>query len=159
MICEMPPPALVQAMPAPPSATGFRAVALRASPLGHLQVRGTINGMPVEILIDTGASGTVVDRGWAQAHGLTLRPTSGTGGGVGGGALKLSRVNGVHLTVGDIALPGVAIIAIDLSSISAQLKASKAVPPQVVIGYDVLKRWRAVIDYGTATLWLAPEPR
>ena len=153
------PPAAVQApAPAAPQIKGFRPVALRPSAVGHFHATGTLNGKPVEILIDTGASNSVVDRAWAEAQGLLLVAVNQTAGGVGGAALAAARVENVQLSIEGVPLPGAGVIAISLASVSAQLKARGVAPPQVVIGVDVLKRWRAVIDYATNTMWLAPNP-
>lgn len=154
----LPPPAVQAPAPASPNATGFRPIALRPSAVGHFHASGTLNGQPVEILIDTGASGSVVDRSWAEAQQLKLVPVSQTAGGVGGAALAAARVENVQLAIEGMPLPGASVVAIDLGSVSAQLKARGVTPPQVVIGVDILRRWRAVIDYATNTLWLAPNP-
>ncbi|MBX9880693.1 MAG: retroviral-like aspartic protease family protein [Sphingomonas sp.] len=164
IVDALPPPALqapapTQAeSPAAPQTTGFRPIALRPSAAGHFHASGTLNGQPVEIIIDTGASATVVDRTWADAQKLPLVPLSQTAGGVGGAALTAARVDNAQLSVGGVALPGAAVVAIDLGSVIGQLRAAGVTPPQVVIGTNVLKRWRAVIDYATNTLWLAPTP-
>lgn len=146
------------AQSAAPNVANFRPIALRASSVGHFHLRGTLNGVAVEVLIDTGASATVADRGWAEAQGLPLVPIENSGGGVGGAGLSLSRIEGAKLSIGGIDLPGVGVVAIDLGNVARQLQARGATPPQVVIGVDVLRRWRAVIDYATSTLWLAPTP-
>ncbi|MBY0393172.1 MAG: aspartyl protease family protein [Novosphingobium sp.] len=158
----LPPPAVQVSVQVPqpaaaaPSVTGFRPVALKASAVGHFHVQGRLNGQPVEIIIDTGASGTVVDRQWAEAQKLSLVLMGETGGGVGGAAMALARVDGAQLELAGVPLPGTQVIAIDLTAVAGQLRARGVVPPQVVIGVDVLKRWRAVIDYATAIMWLAP---
>lgn len=144
--------------PSRPDTKGYRPVSLRASTVGHFHVAGRLNGKEVEVLIDTGASGTVVDRGWAEGEGLRLVELGRTGGGVGGATMSVARVEESSLAIGGVELPGVQLAAIDLGSVIAQLKARGATPPQVVVGVDVLRRWRAVIDYGTSTLWLAPVP-
>lgn len=154
----LPPSAAQVAMPAAPQTKGFRPVALRPSTVGHFHVSGTLNGQPVEILIDTGASGTVVDRAWAESQKLPFVALTQTGGGVGGAQLALARIDGANLSLAGVALPGVSVVAIDLGSVAAQLRARGVEPPQVVVGVDVLRRWRAVIDYATNTLWLAPAP-
>ncbi len=137
---------------------GFHPIAMRVSSIGHFQMSGTISGKAVEVLLDTGASKTVVDRGWATDAGYKLSPLKQTGGGVGGAGLDLAVVEGATLTLGDVALAGSGLLAIDLSGIQAQLRAQGAAVPQVVLGADSLRARRAVIDYATATLWLAPTP-
>lgn len=156
------PPAAVQVsteaprpVPTRPDVTTFRPIALKPSAVGHFHAQGQLNGRPIEIIIDTGASNTVVDRQWAEAQRLPLIPINQTGGGVGGASMALARVDGAMLEIEGVLLPGVSVIAIDLTSVAQQLKARGVVPPQLVIGADVLRSRRAVIDYATATLWLA----
>lgn len=145
-----------QSIPAQPDVRRFRPISLRTSAIGHFHAQGRLNGQPVEIIIDTGAAGTVVDRQWAEARNLTLVPMNETGGGVGGGAMALARVDGAQLELEGVPLSDAQIVAIDLSSVTQQLKARGVTPPQVIVGGDILKRWRAVIDYATSTMWLAP---
>jgi predicted aspartyl protease len=158
----LPPPSVQVSIEAPqpaapaPNVKGFRPIALKPSAVGHFHAQGRLNGQLVEIIIDTGASGTVVDRQWAEAQKLPLVPMGETGGGVGGAAMTLARVDGAKLELAGVPLPDVAVVAIDLSTVAGQLRARGVVPPQVVVGVDVLRKWRAVIDYATATMWLAP---
>lgn len=67
-------------------------------------------------------------------------------------------LGGFQLSIDSVVLPGAGVLAIDLGSVTAQLNARGVTPPPVVIGIDGLRRWRAVIDYATNTLWLAPAP-
>lgn len=135
---------------------GFRAVPLRASSVGHFHLSGAVDGRPVEILLDTGASNTVVDRSWATQTGYTLTAIAGSAAGIGAAGLDLATVDRAVLTLGDVSLGEMRLIAIDLGGIQAQLKASNVAVPQLVLGADTLRRHRAIIDYATATLWVAP---
>lgn len=134
---------------------GFRAIPLRASSVGHFHLSGAVDGRPVEILLDTGASNTVVDRSWAKDTGYTLTAIAGSAAGIGAAGLDLATVDRAVLTLGDVSLGEVRLIAIDLSGIQAQLRASNVAVPQLVLGADTLRRHRAIIDYATATLWVA----
>lgn len=163
-----PPPAVAHLAAALPSQSvigrallraGFRAVPLRASSVGHFHLSGAIDGKPVEILLDTGASNTVVDQAWARQSGYALTSIAGSAGGIGAAGLGLATVDHAELTIGDVSLGQVRLIAIDLGGIQSQLRASNIAVPQAVLGADTLRRHRAVIDYATATLWVAPPPR
>ena len=52
-----------------------RATVLRADPRGHFVVTATINGVPVPAVIDTGASGSLVN--WEQALQMGIDPRLG----------------------------------------------------------------------------------
>lgn len=142
--------------PTPSIAAGYRAIRFRSSTMGHLVVTGSVRGRPVEVLVDSGASATVIDRSWAAAAGLPLRPIKGQGFGAGGATLPLAEVDGVTLSVGGVALRGIGLIAMDLGSVRRGLARNNVAPPQVILGVDALRRWRAIIDFGTSTMWIAP---
>ncbi|MBY0285128.1 MAG: retroviral-like aspartic protease family protein [Sphingomonas sp.] len=141
-----------------PSVRGLHPIRLRPSLAGHFHMSGMIGGKPVEILIDTGASATVVDRSWAEANGFTLKQLERQGAGVGGATVALAMLEENRLTLDGLQIT-TPLVAIDLSNVKAGLARLNVAPPQVVLGVDVLRSRRAVIDYATSTLWLAPAPR
>lgn len=52
------------------TARGYLRVPLTRSGVGHFHTPGTLNGRPVEVLVDTGAACTVVAMSVVQALGL-----------------------------------------------------------------------------------------
>lgn len=147
-------------LPAPvaaPSVRGLRPIRLRPSAAGHFHLSGMIGDKPVEILIDTGASSTVVDRAWAESSGLALKSLGRQGAGVGSATVEVAALDERRLTLGDLPI-NTTLVALDLSNVKAGLARLNVAPPQVVLGVDVLRRHHAVIDYATSTLWLDPTP-
>lgn len=139
------------------AARGYRRIPLTLLSTGHLEVMGAVGGKPVRVLLDTGAASTVADREWATSAGFTLRPLGIKGAGAGSVALDLALVEGAELSIGGIRLFRIPVLAIDLREVRAALRQQGVEPPDLVLGGDVLKAWSAVIDYPTATLWLAPQ--
>ena len=84
------------------SADGVREVVLQRNRAGHYVTAGTINGMPVEFMLDTGATGVAIPMPVAKRLGLEL-----------GRSFPVRTANGVstsyatllqRVSVGDIAL-------------------------------------------------------
>jgi len=81
------------------TAHGYVRVPLRRSVVGHFHTDGTLNGRPVEVLVDTGAAITVVAMSVVQAVGLRSEWLNCEAGGA-GGALDQYRVEGAVLQLG-----------------------------------------------------------
>ena len=64
-------------------ARGFFHIPLRRTGSGHFELHGKLGGRNVPVLLDTGASKTVVDAEAARTIGLALTPLSKKGGGAG----------------------------------------------------------------------------
>lgn len=66
------------------TAHGYVRVPLRRSVVGHFHTDGTLNGRPVEVLVDTGAATTVLAMSVVQALGLRSEWLNREAGGAGG---------------------------------------------------------------------------
>src|SRR6185312_16806259 len=60
---------------------GFRGFAMSRSPVGHLTLAGQLDDRPVDIVLDTGASKTIVELNYCRTEGLRLMDTGKTGPG------------------------------------------------------------------------------
>lgn len=124
------------------------------SKIGHLQLPGSLNGQAIEMLLDTGASTTVLDLAYCRSRGIPLRETASKGGGAGGMALSIYVLDGAKLYLGDSPIPSDGIYVIDLSHVNKGLTMKGAGPIQAVVGADILLRHEAVIDYANSSLFL-----
>ena len=101
-----------------------------------------VNGsQELPFILDTGASATVIDR--RQAGNLGLSITPGADVSTGGGNVEASQIKGVTLKIGDLSLPDLNVVAIDLAGLSAGL----GQPIAGILGYDVFQRYVVEIDY------------
>jgi len=148
------------------AAHGYVRVPLRRSVVGHFHTDGTLNGRPVEVLVDTGAAITVVAMSVVQAVGLRSEWLNREAGGA-GGALDQYRVEGAVLQLGSL-IPRLAGPAgLDFEHVNAPLRANGSAEVDVILGADVFDAHAAVIDYATESLFLkavtaepnaAPDP-
>jgi hypothetical protein len=137
-------------------AEGYTAVRLRPSTTGHLHTSGFLQGRSVEVLVDTGASNTVIDIELAKALGLTLTAVEQRGVGVGLASVSVSRVTGASFSVGGIPIEG-DVFAMDLSGVRKALAARGVAGFHAVLGGDTMRKLDAILLYGENALFLRPE--
>jgi predicted aspartyl protease len=138
---------------------GFTAVPLRELLTGHHLVSAQLNGKPASFVVDTGANRTVLHAPFAAEFGLT-GSTLGRGGAVGvGGAVQASQAPIKSLTIGGVAIRRSRIIMTDLGQVTNVLSPISGTRVYGIIGQDVLKEHRAVIDVAKPLLYLVREDR
>jgi clan AA aspartic protease (TIGR02281 family) len=88
-------------------AQGFAAVPLRVNAVGHFELAAEVNGQPARLLLDTGASHTVLATPSAARLGLRTAPSAERAGGVGTSdhATETTRID--ELRLGAVRLPEV----------------------------------------------------
>jgi predicted aspartyl protease len=136
------------------TAAHFQRVPLVRTGVGHFEAAGTLNGIPIRVLIDTGAASTVLSLALVRHLGLDLVPLGQIGGGAGGANLEVFEVRGAELRLGEVVPRPKALMAMDLSHVDAALAQQGAAPVDAILGMDVYEAQAAVIDYGSASLFL-----
>ena len=142
------------------TARGYVRVPLTRSGVGHFHTAGTLNGRPVEVLVDTGAAGTVVAMSVVQDLGLRSEWLDRGAGGA-GGALDQFRVDGADLRLGSFIPKLAGPVGLDFEHVNASLRAQGSAEVHVILGVDVFDAHAAVIDYPSQSLFLkaiAAEP-
>jgi predicted aspartyl protease len=136
------------------TARGYVAVPLVTNATGHFEIaESTLDGAPVRLLLDTGASHTVVDGATAERLGLATAASELRGGGVGGVEQVLTTTT-VTLGLGPATCANIGAYVMDLSHVSAALVARGGTPIDGAVGGDLLRPAEAVIDYARNTLFL-----
>lgn len=138
---------------------GFTAVPVRELLTGHHLVQAQLNGKPASFVLDTGANRTVLHAPFAAEFGLT-GSTLGRGGAIGvGGAVQASQASIRSLAIGDIAIRRNRIMMTDLGQVTNLLSPISGTRVYGIIGQDVLKEHRAIIDVAKPILYLVREDR
>jgi clan AA aspartic protease (TIGR02281 family) len=141
---------------------GYCSVSLSRTAVGHLQTLGTINGRNASLLIDTGASATIVDKESAERLELTTAPTSGSARGYAECGLSETAVYSTsldELALETVRLLGVDAKVLDLSSVNGQLEGAGADRIDGILGADLLEEYGAIIEYAERKLYIRDSAR
>ena len=138
------------------SARGYIALRTQRSAVGHFEIEALINGIPALLLIDTGASMTVIDEKSAQTLALPLETAEEKAGGLGVADLTISRGIIDHLKIDTLTLEHQEAYVMNLSHVNQALEARNARRADGIIGADILNSYAAIIDYSDAIVYLQP---
>ena len=135
---------------------GFAAVPLRELATGHHLVDVTVNGKAATFILDTGANASVVDTAAARRVGLPEKGIPAGAFGLGGG-MKAQQVTLDRLEIGGVAIRRGRIMTSDLSQLVQVLGTVSRGEIAGIIGQDVMKEHRAVIDVARPILYLVAD--
>jgi predicted aspartyl protease len=132
----------------------YKKIKFKVTKTNHLLIKATINGITGNFILDTGASNSCVDFenvGHFKLNAVRSKTTA-----AGAGAIdmitKTARKN--QLKIGRWKYDDFNLVIFDLSHVNIALQQHKAKPVQGIIGADVLKEGKAVIDYYNHNLYL-----
>ena len=132
---------------------GFRRFMLSRSPIGHLKLVAHFDGRPIDTVLDTVASKTLVELGYCRSEGIAVTDTGQPGHGG-----NVHTLGDVRLTLEGLPIRTDGLFAIDMSATNQKLAMRGVDPIRAVIGQDVLRYHQAVIDYATLALFLKEVP-
>ena len=133
---------------------GFQAVPIQVSDGFNLYVKGSINGTPGKLMIDTGSFATLLHGSFVRRMRIATRETafSSTAVNLRDRGVRVARIR--KLSVGSVDIIGKEVGVIDLEGLihDGLLRGS---PPVVgLLGGEILNRHHGIIDFGTRTLYL-----
>lgn len=124
----------------------------------HIMVQGLIHCKEAHFLIDTGASRSVFDPKTISTfiEGLTFEKKEGLTAGVGSSDLESATFKIDIFSLGELEIHDYEAVALDLENIHEMY--GKLGLPRIdgIIGGDLLKRHKAVINYRNKKLRLTP---
>lgn len=137
---------------------GFQAVPLRELSTGHHLVEVSVNGRKAAFVLDTGANMSVVHSARAAELGIQPGRTGEDSVAIPGARLAgRSRVEG--LALGSVPIRQTSIVTADLGQLLATLSTVSGTTVHGLVGQDIMKEHRAVIDVARSLLYLMVEDR
>jgi hypothetical protein len=124
----------------------------------HIMVKGMIHGKEANFLIDTGASRSVFDPKTISSFidDLTFEKKEGITAGVGGSDLESSTFRIDVFSIGDMEIRDYEGVALDLDNVH-ELYGKLGLPHiDGILGGDLLKRYKANINYKSKKVRLNP---
>ena len=136
------------------SEQGYIAVQMEKNGVGHFEVQATVNGMVARLLVDTGASRTVIARGSASRLKLATTESEIKAGGVGTSEHAVAYGVVDTLDLQSFHISSLPVGVIDLSHVNQALEAHGGKSIDGAIGGDLMGSRAAVIDYQHAIMYL-----
>ena len=120
----------------------------------HFEIKAKINGVSGRFILDTGASNTCVGIDKADQFKLVSKSSEIKAAGAGATEMETFVSDKNRLELGKWKSKKQQIVLFDLIHVNEALIAHQALPVDGIIGSDVLKKAKAVIDYGKKKLYL-----
>ncbi|WP_417443126.1 retropepsin-like aspartic protease family protein [Joostella sp.] len=135
---------------------GYIKTPLTLTKTNHFEVVAKINGVTGRFILDTGASNTCI--GFDCIEHFNLKTEDSEVKAAGAGATNmLTQVSKKNvLEIESWKRKKLKIVLFDLTHVNSALTVHNSLPVHGIIGADVLKRAKAVIDYNKKTLYLKP---
>ncbi|WP_452220203.1 retropepsin-like aspartic protease family protein [Lacinutrix salivirga] len=132
-------------------------VKLKLTKTNHFEVRASINGVSGLFILDTGASSSCV--GFESIPFFNLKVKDSDIKAAGAGAIDMltqfSKYN--TLKIGRWKAEKIPFVLFDLTHVNTALTSHNAKPVHGIIGADILKKVKAVIDYNQKYLYLKKQ--
>ena len=124
----------------------------------HIMVKGMIHGKEANFLIDTGASRSVFDPKTISnfIDNIQFEKKEGMTAGVGSSDLESATFKIENFSIGDLKITDYEAVALDLENIHEMYGKLGLPCIDGIIGGDLLKRHKAVINYRNKKLRLTP---
>ncbi|MET1258036.1 retropepsin-like aspartic protease [Flagellimonas sp. DF-77] len=133
---------------------GYVSVSLTLTATDHFEVMAEINGIEGRFILDTGASNTCIGTERIAFFELRPEPSEIKAAGAGATAMETFVAAKNRITIGNWERKKQKLVLFDLVHVNEALVNHKAQPVDGIIGADILKKGKAVIDYDKKRLFL-----
>ena len=132
----------------------YISVPLVLTATNHFEINASINGVKGRFILDTGASNTCVGFDKLEFFDLTSKDSKIKAAGAGATDMETQISTKNSIAIGSWKKKKIKIVLFDLIHVNEALTAHKAMPVDGIIGADVLKKAKAVIDYDKRCVYL-----
>jgi hypothetical protein len=120
----------------------------------HFELVASINGVTGKFILDTGASNTCVGMDKIEFFKMLSETTDIKAAGAGATEMETLISNKNKIEIGDWKKKKQKVVLFDLTHVNQALVSHNALPVDGIIGADLLKKGKAVIDYNKKCLYL-----
>ncbi len=132
----------------------YSKIKLKFTKTNHFEIKASINGVKGRFILDTGASSSCVGFEAIERFNLKVKDSEIKAVGAGASNMMTKISNSNDLEIGKWKKNRVALILFNLSHVNTGLINHNADPVDGIIGADVLKKGKAIIDYEKKYLYL-----
>ena len=129
-------------------------VKLKTTKTNHLEVKAKINGVSGRFILDTGASNTCVGFNDIETFKLFAEDSKIKAAGAGASDMITQSSTKNHIKIGKWNFTKLNLVLFDLSHVNNALINHESEAVNGIIGADVLKKGKAIIDYSSKYLYL-----
>ena len=133
---------------------GYTKIKLTLTKTNHFEIKASINGVRGLFILDTGASSSCL--GFEAIETFKLKAIDSEIKAAGAGATDMSTQIATKnkIKIGKWKKENVALILFNLVHVNTALTLHNAQPVDGIIGADILKKGKAIIDYDKKYLYL-----
>jgi len=133
---------------------GYAKIKLRLTKTNHFEIKATINGVKGNFILDTGASSSCVGFNGIDTFKLKVKDSSVLAAGAGAVDMKTKMSRKNKLRIGKWNQDKVVLVLFNLVHVNTALVNHNSNPVDGIIGADILKKGKAIIDYEKKYLYL-----
>jgi len=133
---------------------GYKRIKLIRTATNHLELKAIINSTEGTFILDTGASSSCVGFEAVERFQLLAEDSNVKAAGAGATDMLTQLSSKNKITIGKWAYKKLSLVLFDMTHVNSALLAHDAEPVDGIIGADVLKKGKAVIDYKGMCLYL-----
>lgn len=133
---------------------GYVAIPLSLTKTDHFEVTASINGVSGRFIVDTGASSTCVSSDFMEHFKLTPESSEVKAAGAGATHMEARIAKKNRVTIHQWKNKKITIVLFNLSHVNHALTENEVLPVHGIIGADILKKGKAIIDYNKKLLYL-----
>jgi len=132
----------------------YTRIKLKLNKSNHFEVKALINGIKGLFILDTGASNSCLGFKSVALFNLVVKDSDIKAAGAGAMDMltKISKKN--TITIGRFKINKINLVLFDLTHVNTALINHNGTPVDGIIGADILKKGKAIIDYSSKHLYL-----
>jgi len=120
----------------------------------HFEITAKLNGIAGRFILDTGASNTCVGSDKIEFFSLVSKDSEIKAAGAGATNMLTQISSKNKIEIGNWNRKKIKIVLFDLSHVNEALTSHNALPVDGIIGADLLKKGKAIIDYDKKCVYL-----